>query len=77
MAYHRKERSPAAGRVLLVALAMAVLLLAQHVGRADAKMILYDVMQADEVPGRNRLTHEEDEANKYTRGCESSNKCRG
>lgn len=77
MAYHRKESSPAAGRVLLVAVAVAVLLLAQHAGRVDAKIILYDAMEADEVPGRNGLTHEEDQANRYSRGCEISKQCRG
>ncbi|KAE8807281.1 hypothetical protein D1007_16334 [Hordeum vulgare] len=78
MAYHKKETSPAAGQVLLVAVAAAaVLLLAQDAGRADARLILYDAMRADEVPERTELTRPGSVANHYSRGCEISQRCRG
>ena len=38
----------------------------------------YHAMDADEEPGKNRaLFRPGDVANKYTRGCESSEECRG
>ena len=71
MAYHMKESSPAAGRVLLVA--VAVLLLAQRAGPGAPTPRKSCTTHC----GRNGLTHVEDNANNYTRGFESSNKCRG
>ncbi|OEL38723.1 hypothetical protein BAE44_0000260, partial [Dichanthelium oligosanthes] len=40
--------------------------------------INYHAMSADEVPGRNHLlSRPGDTANKYSRGCESIDDCRG
>ncbi|PAN10271.1 hypothetical protein PAHAL_2G083600 [Panicum hallii] len=41
-------------------------------------MIGYRAIDADEPPGKNpALFHPGDIANKYTRGCETSEECRG
>lgn len=59
MAYHMKKASSTASQVLLVVALVAVLLLAQH-GADAASTITYAALQADEVGGRNGLTHAED-----------------
>ena len=76
MAYHTKEASSTASQVLLVSALVAVLLLAQQ-GATAADTLTYGALQADEGGGRNGLTHTEDQANKYSDGCEATKDCRG
>lgn len=62
--------------VLGLSLAVAFLLLS---GAAAMEGTLnYHAMDADEPPGKNRaLFRPGDVANKYTRGCETMQECRG
>jgi len=62
--------------VLGMSLVVALLLLSG--AAAMEGTIDYHAMGADEEPGKDRaLFRPGDVANKYTRGCESSEECRG